>query len=70
MQEGIQRGALNPHKGMDTRKFLIAVLIALVVFLGGIYTWTRYSAATSKPYVHNPGKAGDGNTALQKGGTR
>ena len=69
MQEGIQRGAHNPDKGMDTRKFLLIVLAFLLVALIGIFVWSRYSAATGKPTVNEqPGLSGDGRTASQKGG--
>ena len=70
MQEGIQRGALNPDKGLNTRKFLMIVLAFLVVACIGIYAVTRYTAATGKMNVHDKGRAGNGNTALDKGGDR
>ena len=70
MQEGIQRGKLNPDKGMNTRKYLLVVLAFLVVACFSMYAWTRYVAATGKPAVRYKGLAGDGKTALDKGGNR
>jgi hypothetical protein len=66
MQKGIQRGALNPDKGLDTRNFLISISVALVAFILLIAGWLRYSASTGKPNVHPLGKAGNGNTAVRK----
>jgi hypothetical protein len=70
MQEGIQRGALNSDKGMNTGKFLRIVLVFLIAACVAMWAWTRYSAATGKPNIHPRGLAGDGTTALDKGGNR
>jgi DNA-binding transcriptional regulator of glucitol operon len=55
---------------MDTRKYLLIVLAFLVVACIGMWSWTRYSAATGKPYTNRKGPAGDGTTVLDKGGNR
>ena len=70
MQEGIQRGALNPDKGMNTRKFLVAISVFLILACIAMYAWTRYSAATGKPVVQPNGHAGGGVTATEKGGNK
>jgi hypothetical protein len=67
MQQGITRDPNNPHKGLDGRKFMLAVFVALVVFFIGMYGWTRYSAATGKPNVQTPGHLPDGNTPAPSG---
>ena len=70
MQEGTQRGGLKADKGLNTRKFLLSVLAFLIFACIAMYSWTRYTAATGRPDVHPKGHAGDGATALDKGGNR
>lgn len=70
MQHGIQRGALNADKGLNTRKFLLAVFAFLIVACIAMYAWTRYSAARGGLHIQSAGHAGDGATATDKGGKR
>lgn len=68
MQEGIQCGALNPDKGLNTRKFLLAILAFLIFACVAMYAWTRYTAAKGGLHVQPVGHAGGGATATDKGG--
>lgn len=69
MQHGIQRGALNPNKGLNTRKYMAALLAGLVFIILAIGAWLLHERHAAGPGLeNNNAPAGDGRTATQKGG--
>lgn len=68
MQKGIQRGGLNPNKGLNTKKFLMIVGAFLVLALVAIMVWTAHAGHKGGPDMQTHTKSGDGNTATEKGG--
>ena len=68
MQVGVQRGAHNPNKGMDVKKYLQAIGVGLLIFLVSMLVWARHTAKHGQPNVQQRSTpAGGGTTVMDKG---
>jgi hypothetical protein len=69
MPAGAQRSGTDPNRGMNTKKYLIAVFAFLLVCCFAMVGWLHHTAKTNgDPSVETRTHAGDGATATDKGG--